>query len=230
MNLLTLEFKKNKLFKNLLTQLFLFVLIISAVYFLNNGNGTETLLLSVIPYFVLSNGCFVMASEFTNNTDKIIFTGIYNRKNILISKLSYLIISSIISLILAISSLYITSFFIDISRLNSTFIMSALKVTILYTFTVGSFMILLSVVSRSGIFTGIATYVLFFDLTFNMLANIVGGTKDKLILNLIQFNPLYLSKLGFHELNYNLNQSITMFISGIFFFSVACFILDRSDI
>ncbi|MDQ0555979.1 ABC-2 type transport system permease protein [Paeniclostridium ghonii] len=206
------------------------MLIIITVCFINNGNIAETLSLNIIPYFVLSNGCFVTASEFTNNTDKIIFTGIYNRKDILISKLSYLIISSIISLILAISSLYITSFFIDISRLNSTFIMSALKVTLLYTFTVGSFMILVSIISRSSIFTGIITYILFFDLTFTILGSIVGGTKDKLILNLIQFNPLYLSELGFTVFHYNLNQSISMFISGIFFFALACFILDRIDI
>lgn len=230
MNLLTLEFKKNKVFSNLISQLFAFILIIITVYFMDNGNGVELLLLNLIPYFVLLNGYFVTASEFTNNTDKIIFTGIYNRKDILISKLSYLIISSIISLILAISSLYIASFFINVSGLNSTFIMSALKVTILYTFTVGSFMILVSIISRSSIFTAILTYILFFDLTFNILGTIVMGTKNKLILNLIQFNPLYLSKLGFIELNYNLSQNISMFISGIFFFALACFILDRIDI
>lgn len=233
LTVVSLEFKRKKFIKNILISISVLIPILFLCFIIDKSIDISNIVLGTVPYMILGNGCFCLTQEFTNKTDKIIFTGVFKRYEIMISKLFNSFITSLIYFIFFQIALILYNLFInqDISQLISfTTVINNLYVFFIYTFTLSSFMLLVSVVTSNSIFTGIITYVFYFDLIITLLSNVVESSSNKMVTILIEKLPFYIAVTGFNNLNYNFNQSIVMIVSGCIFFVIACAIINKKNI
>lgn|GEM_PF-1496202 len=233
LTVVSLEFKRKKFIKNILISISVLIPILFLCFIIDKSIDISNIVLGTVPYMILGNGCFCLTQEFTNRTDKIIFTGVFKRYEIMISKLFNSFITSLIYFIFFQIALILYNLFInqDISQLISfTTVINNLYVFFIYTFTLSSFMLLVSVVTSNSIFTGIITYVFYFDLIITLLSNVVESSSNKMVTILIEKLPFYIAVTGFNNLNYNFNQSIVMIVSGCIFFVIACAIINKKNI
>lgn len=233
LTVVSLEFKRKKIIKNILISISVLIPILFLCFIIDKSIDISNIVLGTVPYMILGNGCFCLTQEFTNKTDKIIFTGVFKRYEIMISKLFNSFITSLIYFIFFQIALILYNLFInqDISQLISfTTVINNLYVFFIYTFTLSSFMLLVSVVTSNSIFTGIITYVFYFDLIITLLSNVVESSSNKMVTILIEKLPFYIAVTGFNNLNYNFNQSIVMIVSGCIFFVIACAIINKKNI
>ncbi len=222
LKVITLDVKKKGFLKNLLISL----LVVICILFLSCAKGKTTIpsmLLSLIPYIILVIYSFSLTQEFANKTDKIIFTGIFSRNEIMISKLISFIVTSIICFIFyEIISIVCHTF-------NSKILFNDLYVFLIYAFTLGSFILLVSVITSDFILTGIIGYVLYFDLILVLLNQALASSRNEMLKNVIQNSPFYIANTGFYAVNYTGHQSIIMISCGVLFSGVACVIINRKN-
>lgn len=233
LTVVSLEFKKKNFIKNILISVTVLIPILFLCFIIDKSIDISNIVLGTVPYMILANGCFCLTQEFTNKTDKIIFTGVFKRYEIMISKLFSSFITSLIYLIFFQIVLILYNLFInqDISHLISfTTLINNLYIFFIYTFTLSSFMLLVSVVTSNSIFTGIITYVFYFDLIITLFSNAVESSSNKMVTIIIENLPFYIAGTGFNNLNYNFNQSIVMIVSGCIFFVIACAIINKKNI
>lgn len=190
--------------------------------------GDKTLQVSVsmsklISYILLVIYSFSLTQEFQNKTDKIVFTGIFTRNEIIISKLtSFIGASSICFVFYEITSIIYKTF--DYKILFNDFL-----VFIVYSFTLGSFILLVSVITSSFIVTGIVSYILYFDLIQVLMEQAMASHRGEFLKGIISNLPFYVAGSGFHEMNYTVNNYVVMIASGILFLILACVIIkDKS--
>ena len=171
----TLEIRKPNFFRTILLNLilpFIVITIFLSILVMNLQNvieiNTVTLLGRVIPYLLIISSCFVLTHEFSSHTDKIIFTGIYSRMEIIISKLSYIVIASLVLYFLYMLVYFLQGVKADTLELNS--VLTSFLAFLLYGLTLGSFILFISIITKNGIITGVITYVLFFDLVYTILS------------------------------------------------------------
>lgn len=237
LTVVSLELKRKKFITNILISISMLIPILFLCFIIGKSMDISidisNIVLGTVPYMILGNGCFCLTQEFTNKTDRIIFTGVFKRYEIMISKLFNSFITSLIYFIFFQIVLILYNLFMnqDISQLISfTTLINNLYVFFIYTFTLSSFMLLVSVVTSNSIFTGIITYVFYFNLIIALLSNAVESSSNKMVTTLIEKLPFYIAGTGFNNLNYTFNQSIVMIVSGCIFFVIACAIINRKNI
>ncbi|WP_454055355.1 hypothetical protein [Clostridium sp. Marseille-Q7071] len=233
LTVVSLEFKKKNFIKNILISVTVLIPILFLCFIIDESIDISNIVLGTVPYMILVNGCFCLTQEFTNKTDKIIFTGVFKRYEIMISKLFNFFATSLIYFMFfqIVSILYNLFMSQNISQLISfTTVINNLYVFFIYTFTLGSFALLVSAVTSNSIFTGIITYAFYFDLIIALLSNVVESSSNKMVTILIEKLPFYIAVTGFNNLNYTFNQSIVMIVSGCIFFVIACAIINRKNI
>lgn len=232
-SLILLEIKKKKFMKSLLISMLGMILLLMFFTGINKSIDSSRIVLSTIPYLILANGCFCLTQDFSNKTDRIIFTGVFKKWEILVSKLislffiglSYIVFYEIV---LVLYNLYINK---DISSIISfSGILNNIYTVLIYTFTLGSFMLMVSVCIKNTIFTGIITYVCFFNLTLVVFSQILSSNKGEVLKSIIRNSPFYILNTGFNSFKYSFNQSVIMVISGIIFLALACVIINRKNI
>lgn len=223
LKVMTLEIKKKGFFKNLLISL----LVLNSILFLSLIKGKAAsipvILLILIPYITLVVFSFSLTQEFANKTDKIIFTGIFSRNEIMISKLISFIVVSVVCFIAYESISIICGTF------NLSLMLGILQAFILYAFTLGTFILMVSAVTSNFIVTGIVGYVLYFDLILVLLNQALDSSKNEMLKLIIKNIPFYIANTGFYAASYTAQQSIIMLCSGILFFSAACVIINRKS-
>jgi ABC-2 type transport system permease protein len=230
---ITLEMKRKNFIKNIVINMVGLMLILLLLLIIDKSIDVSYVLITLTPYIVLTGFCFSLAQEFENKTDKIIFTGIFSRSEIIISKLIsfctmafvYFIFYEIVSVIF---SVYIGQGASDL--LNIKTLGNNLYVFLIYAFTLGSFILLVSACTANGIFTGIITYVLYFDLILALLAQALSSSKNEMLKWAIINSPFYNANIGFYNLKYNFNQSMVMIISGSIFLIATCIIINKKNI
>lgn len=223
LKVITLDIKKKGFFKNLM--IFLFVVICISV--LNSIKSKITdipiTFLALIPYVILVIYSFSLTQEFTNKTDKMIFTGIFSRNEIMTSKLISFIFTSIICFVVyGIVSIACGTF-------NSKILFDNFYVFLIYAFTLGSFILLVSVITSNFIVTGIVGYVLYFDLILVLLNQALSSSRNEALKCVIRNLPFYIANTGFRIGNYTMHQFIIMISSGVLFFIAACVIINRKN-
>jgi ABC-2 type transport system permease protein len=223
LKIITLDIKKKGFLKNLMISLF----VVICILFLSCAKGKITtipsMLVNLIPYIILVIYSFSLTQEFANKTDKIIFTGIFSRNEIMISKLTSFIFTSIICFIFyEIISIVCTTF-------NSKILFNDLYVFIIYAFTLGSFILLVSVITSNFILTGIVGYVLYFDLILVLLNQALASSRNEALKHIILNLPFYIANTGFYAGNYTGHQSIIMIGCGVLFLGTACVIVNRKN-
>lgn len=223
LKLSTLNIWKKGFFRNLLISLFALI----CFSFLVSTGGTvkavPSMLLQIIPYVFLVIFSFSLTQEFANKTDKMIFTGIFTRNEIMLSKLISFMYYSLTCFI----------FYEAISAICDTFdtkiIFKSLGAFFIYTFALGSFILLVSVMTSNFIITGIVSYVLYFDLILVLLNQALCSSKNQVLKQIIAALPFYIANTGFYSQNYTLHQSVIMLGSGFLFFTLACVIINRKN-
>lgn len=233
LTVVSLEFKRKKFIKNILISVSVLIPILFLCFIIDKSIDISNIVLVTVPYMILGNGCFCLTQEFTNKTDKIIFTGVFKRYEIMISKLFNFFITSLIYFMFfqIVSILYNLFMNQNISQLITfTTVINNLYVFFIYTFTLGSFTLLVSVATSNSIFTGIITYIFYFDLIIALLSNVVESSGNKMVTIIIENLPFYIAVTGFNNLNYTFNQSIVMIVNGCIFFVIACAIINRKNI
>lgn len=233
LTVISLEFKKKNFIKSILISVSVLIPILFLCFIIDKSIDISNIVLRTVPYMILGNGCFCLTQEFSNKTDKIIFTGVFKRYEIMISKLFNSFITSLIYCIFFQVILILYNLFMnhDISQfIGFSALINNLCVFFIYTFTLSSFMLLVSAVTSNSIFTGIITYVFYFDLIIALLSQVLESSSNKMMTILIEKLPFYIAGTGFNNLNYTFNQSIVMIVSGCIFFIIACAIINRKSI
>ncbi len=223
LKIITLDIKKKRYLKNLMISLF----VVACILFLSCSKGgmatIPIMLLQLIPYIILVIYSFSLTQEFTNKTDKMIFTGIFSRNEIMISKLISFIFTSIICFT------FYEIISIVCSTFNSKMLINNLYVFLIYTFTLGSFILLVSVMTFNFILTGIVGYVLYFDLILILLNQALESSRNEALKHIILNLPFYIANTGFYAGNYTGHQSIIMIGCGVLFLGTACVVINRKN-
>jgi ABC-2 type transport system permease protein len=100
---------------------------------------------------------------------------------------------------------------------------------IIYTFTLGSFTLLVSSIASNGIITGLVVYVTHFDLVLALLGQALASTKSVFIKTIIENSSFYIANTGFKAGAYNLQQSIIMIFFGMVALMAAFAIINRRN-
>lgn len=179
--------------------------------------------LQLVPYIFLVICSFSLTQEFTNKTDKVVFTGIFTRNEIVFSKLISFLTTSLIcygfyQLLNGIAGV----FKIELFLVN-------LGTFLLYAFTLGSFILLVSVISSNFIVTGIVTYVLYFDLILAIFKQALESDRSNAVKQIIVNLPFYIANTGFSIGSYTAKEAIIMLTCGSLFLTVACVIINRKN-
>jgi len=233
LNVLTLEMKRKNFIKNKVISLVILIPILLLLLIMDKSTDISSVVITTIPYIWLTSFCFSLTQEFENKTDKIIFTGIFSRSEIIISKLLSFCMMALVhfifyEILVVIFSIYGgqgTSNLLNIKTLGNN-----LYAFLIYAFTIGSFILLVSACTTNGIFTGIITYVLYFDLVLALLSQALWSSKNETLKCVIRNSPFYNANMGFYHLKYNFNQSMVMLISGSIFLIATCIIINKKNI
>lgn len=203
------------------------VLLLNYIVVKSIGMGSTaevpSMLLSLIPFIILIITSFSLTQEFSNKTDKIIFTGIFSRNEIMISKLASFIFTSIVLVI------FYEVICIICSTFNPRLLLNNLYVFILYTFTLGSFILLVSTITSNFIITGIIGYVLYFDLILVLLNQALVSNRSEMLKQVIENLPFYIANTGFYMVNYTAHQAIIMAGFGVLSLGLACGIINGKN-
>lgn len=225
LKVMTLDIKRKGTLKNLILSLIFMIctLFLSCVLVKEKIAIVPQMLLKVIPYFILVISSFSLTQEFTNKTDKIIFTGIFSRTEIMISKLISFVVTSIICFIFyEITSIMCNTF-------NFKILFNDLYVFLIYAFTLGAFVLLVSTITPNFIITGIVCYVLYFDLILVLFNQALVSNRNETLKIVIKKLPFYIANTGFYVGNYTSTESIIMISCGILFLVSACVIINRKN-
>lgn len=178
------------------------------------------MLFMLVPYIILVISSFSLTQEFANKTDKMIFTGIFSRNEIMVSKLISFIFTSVICFMFyEIISLVLNTF-------DSKMLLDNFCLFVIYAFTLGSFILMVSAITSNFIITGIVGYVLYFDLILALLNQALSSGRSEAAKHIIRNLPFYIANTGFMPGKYTLNQSIIMLCSGVLFLGAACAIIN----
>lgn len=229
-----LELKKPKTIKNLIFTIAMF-LILSYILNINTGIAfvPQTFKL-YIPHIFLFNTFFILGCEFENNTDKVIFTGIFKRHEILLSKMFSMIIKGIIVWLSYVLLNVIINVFVvqdpNFTLINIDLLKSLISI-IIYSFSIGSIMFLISVITSNSKLSGIFVYFLFYDLTYVLIANAVESKSLSENIKYILINsPSYIANPGVVGNGYNLLQSMILLVTGIICLYITNLLLNKKQI
>lgn len=228
------DLKKTKTIKNLMLTITIF-LIMSYILSINIGVTYIPLKFKMFfPYIFLFNTFFILGCEFENNTDKILFTGIFKRHEILLSKISCMIIKGII-IWLSYVILDILINILIVQNINFTLsivtLLKSLLSVIIYSFTIGSIILLISLLTNSSKLSGIIVYILFSDLMLAFFNNAI--TSDRLnpyIKDFIKNLPFYIANTGITRNGYSLVQLISLLLTGISCLYITIILLNKKNI
>jgi ABC-2 type transport system permease protein len=189
---------------------------------------------SYITYGILIASCFSLGQEFEHKTDRIIFTGIFTRTQVIISKLiRILVICLAFFMVYEVFSqgirMYYDGTYISLTNELGN-VAHDLLIFLLYGFMIGSFILFVSAVSFSGRVSGIVTYVCFFDLAQTLFSNALGSHGRELMKSIIRNLPLYIANTGFNIHQYTLRESMVLIISGAILLIATCIIMEKRSL
>ncbi len=221
----TLEIKKKKFLKGIVKSFLLAIipgLLLNSIFI--EKNLIPQIVLKLNSFIILIFSSYSLTQEFSNRTDKIIFTGIFKRTEIMFSKwISFIVITTICFVFYEVISVMCNTF-------ESRFLINNFITFIIYTFTISSFILLVSVITSNFIVTGITCYMLHFDLILVLFNNALGSDGNELIKEIIRNSPFYIANTGFNKGMYTVTEGIIMIGFGIIFFVLACVIMNRKNI
>lgn len=217
---MTLDIKKKGFLKSLMIYLFMAVCISGLLCINGKIKDVPPTIFMLVPYIILVISSFSLTQEFADKTDKMIFTGIFSRNEIMVSKLISFIFTSVICFMFyEIASLVLNTF-------DSKMLLDNFCLFVIYAFTLGSFILMVSAITSNFIITGIVGYVLYFDLILALLNQALSSGRSEAAKHIIRDLPFYIANTGFMLGKYTLNQSIIMLGSGVIFLGAACAIIN----
>jgi ABC-2 type transport system permease protein len=231
LNYSILEIKKKKFMRDLFISMIGFTAYAFLMYFVTfnlaktgDSHDIPRNFLMLIPYLILVLSSYSLNQEFSNHTDKVIFTGIFTRNEVLLSKLLSLIFTSLVSF-----------FFYEvleaiIGSFEGKLIIPHLLTFIIYSFVISSFIFMISAMTSNFIVTGVIGYVLYFDLILALFSNALESTNSEFMRKVIPELPFYIANTGFVKGNYSLHQGLVMIIWGLLFFVISCVIINKKAI
>lgn len=230
-NLLILDLKKPKEIRNLII-IILIIIIITILFSLmeNNIEVASMELNKFLPYVLLFSTFLSLGSEFENNTDRIIFSASFSRNEVIVSKLVGIIIKGIIISIIYIIFSVLWNLIYSVN-FELKYYVNFIITFIVYSFTIGTVNIFISIITGSSKVTGIVIYILFFDLMNALLANALISKKLSQDLKWIILNsPLYAANKGVVLGVYSFWQFTFMILLGLILMTISTLILKRKDI
>lgn len=190
--------------------------------------------LNLLPYIILLSSFYVLGVEFQDKTDKIIFSCSYKRYEILISKLIYAVIKSLIAgliylIINFVINLYLGTSIVKIFSIKQISIFCL--TIILYSIVITSCIFLITLLTGNGKITGVIVYILFFDITNALLGEALKSSSiSKSIAFLIENSPFYVANSGLVSSYYSFTQVIFMLLLGAISLSSSFILLNKRSI
>lgn len=234
LNILLLETKKKDFhktifYKNLLAGIFIFYSLFILANSIKINLDVPTVFLRLIPILIVVNNCFILVQEFTQRTDKFMFTGIYTRSEVILSKLAYIILQSFILYLMYVIVVSIN--FPSALPLADTIRM--IEITLIFLLngaTLGVFILFLSVLFKNGVIVGVITYLLFFDLLHQLLSQAALTTDHGIIKFLLQHTPFIITNTGLYILHYSLSNYISLVIWNIILLFITLKVIKNKEI
>ncbi|GKU25027.1 ABC transporter permease [Clostridium folliculivorans] len=227
----TLEIKRKKFIRELIISLVIltalsFLGYYVLIYFTSESHLStipETFL-QTIPYIILVFSSVSLTQEFSNKTDRMIFTGIFSRREIIISKLVSIIFISVMCLV-----------FYELTEVvGRTFeiraLLTHLCTFLIYSFTIGSFILMISTITSNFIITGVIGYILYFDLILVLFSQALESKRSEVLTKVIEQLPFYIANTGFFVGHYTFYQAIIMISCGLLFFVITCVIINKKSL
>lgn len=228
----TLETRKPGFYKNTVLLLTMFAILCFFALKICAHFGlipnVSILYIQILPYLIIFFNCFILTQEFSNHTDKQIFSGIYNRTEILVAKLSSICLQSLILSLIFI--VLIVLFPDNASALEATNAVNIILVFGGYGFIAGTFILMLSVITLNGFITGIVTYLLFFDLFQQLLRQASASISNPFFSMLINNSPFLVANTGLLSLQYDPGQLASLIVWGCIFLLITRTLLIRKNI
>ncbi|WP_160672016.1 ABC transporter permease [Clostridium sp. C8-1-8] len=231
LNYSILEIKKKKFMRDLFFSMIGFTVFAFLMYFITvnlaktgDSRDIPRNFLMLIPYLILVLSSYSLNQEFSNHTDKVIFTGVFTRNEVLLSKLLSLIFTSLVSFIFYEVLEIITGSF------EVKLIIPHLLTFIIYSFGISSFTLMISAMTSNFIVTGVIGYVLYFDLILALFSNALESTNNEIIRKIVLELPFYIASTGFIRGNYSLHQGLVMIMWSLLFFVISCVIINKKAI
>lgn len=229
LKVITLELKRKKFIRDIIFSLTGLTVLSFFSYFLIKTLQESELsmvpmtFLQLVPYIILVICSFSLTQEFTNRTDKVVFTGIFTRNEIVFSKLISFLTTSLIC--------YVWYELLNwiVCGVKAELLLVNLGTFLIYAFALGSFILLVSVISSNFIVTGIATYVLYFDLILAIFKQALESDRSEAVKQIIVNLPFYIANTGFSIGTYTAKETIIMLMCGSLFLTVACVIINRKN-
>lgn len=179
---------------------------------------------SIIPYIILVFCSISLTKEFENKTDKFIFTGIFSRTEIIISKLMSVIVCGLVCYAVYVLTLILFQQFNLKASVNN------LIAFVIYSFVIGSFTLLISAITSNAIITGLIIYALHFDLILALLGQALESTKSMLVKGFIENSTFYIANTGLKIGMYTLHQSLIMIFAGLLALMATFVIINIRDV
>jgi ABC-2 type transport system permease protein len=229
-----LELKKPKTIRNLMFTMAIF-LILSYILNIDTGIGeVPQTFKCYIPHIFLFNTFFILGCEFENNTDKVLFTGIFKRHEILLSKMFSMIVKGIIVWLSYVLLNVIINVFVvqnpNFTLINIDLLKSLISI-IIYSFSIGSIIFLISIITSNSKLSGIFVYILFYDLMFVVISNAVESKSLSENIKYILINsPFYIANPGVVGNGYNLLQSMILLVTGIICLYITNILLNKKHV
>lgn len=165
-----------------------------------------------------------LGKEFDKNTDRIIFTGIFKRSEILISKVMAMIISSTFYYIVyEITTLFFRSF--SIKRAIGEFI-----VFVVFSYTITCTAFFITLITKKTIITGLLVFMMYYDVTNLILKQAVMSFNSELFKGIIEKLPIYFANSGFKAAHYTFEQGIILLVFASALLIASIKLLNRKNL
>lgn len=175
----------------------------------------------------------ILGGEFEYKTSKYIFTSSLTRLQVMIVKLITIVgLSLLLCFIYNLTVLVIQIFNTEeivLSQLLMNINYSILHF-LLYGLCLGTFILLISTITFSSVFSFLITYVFYGGMIQSLILLVGEKHRNEIIRELVQNTPFYIATYGFHNQSYTNYEMVLLLVSSILTFIIACLIIEKRDL
>lgn len=175
----------------------------------------------------------ILGSEFEYKTSKYIFTSSLTRLQVMIVKLITIVgLSLLLCFIYNLTVLVIGIFNKEEMALSQLFMDINYSVLhfLLYGLCLGTFILLISTITFSSVFSFLITYVFYGGMIQSLILLVGEKHRNEIIRELVQNTPFYIATYGFQNQSYTNYEMVLLLVSSILTFIIACIIIEKRDL
>ena len=188
---------------------------------------------NMLSYGILITNFFILGKGFEKNVNRVLYSGVYSRFQIFLSKLISIIMNSIIFYIALILGIMIVSIISNTGLDSMNFINSIkdLSYFILYSCSLALSIFLMTMLADNSNIGAIVTYICYFDLILALFGNALQSSRlSDGVKTIIENLPFYSTNMMFQSKIYTFSQVSVLIIFSMVVFATNCYILHKKEL